>query len=63
MDPIFYLILLLILAGLALYIIPMDEAIKGIVVKVILVVTCVVLLIWVLSAFGIMPHGGLHLTR
>lgn len=51
------LLVLLVIAGLALYIIPMDAAIRALIVKVIVVVTCVGLLLWILQVFGITPPG------
>ncbi len=61
MSPLIILLVLLVVAGLVLYIIPMDPTIKALFVKVVVVIVCVCLLLWVLSVFGILPAGALHL--
>jgi hypothetical protein len=63
MDPLLGVIILLIIIGVIMSFIPIDPPMKAIVYKIILVVVCVVLLVWILGMFGLMPHGAAHLSR
>jgi len=54
------LVVVLLIVGVALYLvslIPMDATIR----RVIQVVVLLVVILWLLSAFGLLPHGSIPL--
>lgn len=54
------LIVVLIIVGVALYLIsliPMDATVK----RIIQVIVILVVVLWVLSVFGLLPHGSIRL--
>lgn len=64
MDPIFYLIALVLVVGLIMWIVPPEEAMKSLIYKILTVVVVVVLIVWVLGILGVLPHSAtFHLQR
>lgn len=53
------LLIVLLVVGLAFYLLPLDPGIKAIAYKVLMVVVAVVLLVWVLGYLGVW-HPGQH---
>lgn len=51
------LILVLVVVGLLLWLVPMEPAFKGLVIKVATVVVVVLLAVWLLGLFGIWAPG------
>lgn len=50
------LLLLLIVGAIVIWLIP-DPSVKALGVKVLTVMVIVMLLVWVLQVFGLLPHG------
>jgi hypothetical protein len=52
------LLIILVVIGVALYLIPMEERIKSLIITVIQVVVVVILILWLASAFGVRIPGA-----
>ncbi len=62
MDPFIGILILVIIIGVAVGIAPMDQALKNTLYKAIGFIIFVLLLLWVLGLFGLIPHGA-HVPR
>ena len=63
MDPLLTVIVLLIVICVIVAFLPLDATAKAMIYKILGFVVCIVLLVWALGMFGLMPHGGAHLTK
>lgn len=55
------LLIFLAVAGLVLYLLPLEPGIKNIIVKIVIVVACVWVVVWLLQSFGVLHGGNLKL--
>lgn len=51
------LILVLVVVGLLLWLVPMEPAVKGLILKVATVIVVALLVVWLLGLFGIWSPG------
>lgn len=60
MDPILFVILAIIVIGALLYYLLPESPMKALGVKVLTFIVIVLLILWLLRIFGLMPHGLPH---
>lgn len=57
MTPILWLVVLLLIAGVVMYMVPMDPQIKSLTIKVIIVIVVITVILWIAQLFHLI--GGM----